>query len=136
MDFLSQLRDTREITMIIASQDVETLADLTDRCAIMCEGHLVELYNTESMMGAPFHPYTAALIASHRSMDFTPSWTKFRLSTDEGNGSAYKSEACPFYRRCTLADETCKVKPELSMVESGHFYACHHSIYGGAPQRL
>ena len=135
-ELLLELKEDRDLTLIIASQDVKTLAVLTDRCAVMCEGHLVELYNTQSLFAAPFHPYTAALLASHPEMTGQKAWTKFRLGTDEGDGTQFLTDACPFSPRCLHRGELCTVNPELTMAGSGHFYACHYSLYGSGPQRV
>lgn len=135
-ELLLDLRENRDLTLIIASQDVKTLAVLTDRCAVLCEGHLVELYNTQSLIAAPFHPYTAALLASHPEMSGQEAWTKFRLQTDEGDGLEFSTETCPFSPRCLMRGELCVRNPELTMAGSGHFYACHYSLYGSGPQRI
>lgn len=135
-ELILDLRENRDLTLIIASQDVKTLAVLTDRCAVLCEGHLVELYNTQSLIAVPFHPYTAALLASHPEMNGQEAWTKFRLKTDEGDGLDFLSEACPFSPRCLYRGELCVRNPELTMAGSGHFYACHYPLYGQGPQRV
>lgn len=135
-ELLLELKADRDLTLIIASQDVKTLAVLTDRCAVLCEGHMVELYNTQSLFAAPFHPYTAALLASHPEMSGQEAWTKFRLKTDEGDGTDFLTEACPFRSRCLLRGELCATNPDLTMAGSGHFYACHYSLYGPGPQRV
>jgi peptide/nickel transport system ATP-binding protein len=65
---LLDIRDRRGLTVILISHDLGVVAQTCDRIAVMRNGELVEQGDKRSLLAAPQHPYTKALIESHPSM--------------------------------------------------------------------
>ncbi|NUP05327.1 MAG: ABC transporter ATP-binding protein [Polyangiaceae bacterium] len=64
LDVVMQEREARKMGVVLVSHDLATVAEVTDRVVVMYAGQVVEERATESLVRAPAHPYTQALIAS------------------------------------------------------------------------
>ncbi len=62
IDLLNELREKRNLTYLFISHDLGVVRFLSDRIAVMCGGHLVELASTRDIFKNPQHPYTKALL--------------------------------------------------------------------------
>ena len=65
---LMETRDRRGLSLILISHDLGVVAQCCDRIAVMRDGRIVEMQEKRSLLTAPRHGYTRALIASHPSM--------------------------------------------------------------------
>ncbi|MER6564564.1 ABC transporter ATP-binding protein, partial [Streptomyces sp. NPDC001027] len=61
MDLLTDLRDLRDLSLVLVSHDLRLVADRTDSLVVMSEGHVVESGPTAQLFSTPAHPVTAAL---------------------------------------------------------------------------
>jgi peptide/nickel transport system ATP-binding protein len=129
-DVLNQLLDLRDQTgaaIIVITHDIAVARYLADRIAVMYLGRLVEVGPTDSVISAPMHPYTQALIAS------TPKLTALERQNQaaiEVVGEPPKPvnlpPGCRFAARCPVAFDRCrKEEPELLPVADSHVVACH-----------
>jgi oligopeptide/dipeptide ABC transporter ATP-binding protein len=121
--FEDLVRDTG-IAMLFISHQLAVIAHLTRRVAIMYLGTLVETGPTHEVFVRPRHPYTAALLAAHPSLQVR----RRRTAALRGElPSAYQIPAgCRFNTRCAFAQERCFVEePPLEEVSPGHRVACH-----------
>jgi len=118
LNLMKDLKRELHLTLLFISHDLEVVRHVSDRIAVMYRGKIVEMGNTNEILGYERHPYTNELISP--------------VSEDpiisDGNmkkGSNYPS-GCVFYQRCPFAAEICK-KKEPMMVElgNGHWVACH-----------
>ena len=112
------------IAMLFISHQLAVIAHLTRRVAIMYLGAIVETGPTDEVFQRPRHPYTAALLSAHPSLE-----TRGRR-TPALRGelpSPYQIPAgCRFNTRCAFAEERCFVdEPPLEEVAPGHRVACH-----------
>ena len=64
INLLQKLSREMQLTMFLVSHDLSVVRYLADRVAVMCQGKIVELGETESLMSAPQHPYTCSLLAA------------------------------------------------------------------------
>ena len=67
LSLLRQQVDRRGVALLLVSHDLAAVASVADRVAVMYGGSIVETGTTASLLTAPRHPYTAALIASRPS---------------------------------------------------------------------
>ena len=61
---LLELSQSQRFGMLLISHDLAVVRSVSDRCAVMRAGRIVETGDTERLFGAPAHPYTRALIAA------------------------------------------------------------------------
>ena len=64
INLLQKLSRELELTMLCVSHDLSVVRYLADRTAVMQQGRIVELGETESLMAAPQHPYSQSLLAA------------------------------------------------------------------------
>ena len=69
LELLVDLREKRGLSIILITHDLGVVAQTCDRIAVMQAGKIVEMGEKRSLLAAPTHPYTKALIASHPSFD-------------------------------------------------------------------
>ncbi len=61
---LRQLRDERQISIMLITHDLGVVAELCDRVAVMYAGRVVEIGTVDELLTRPRHPYTQGLIAA------------------------------------------------------------------------
>ena len=61
---ISELKESRNLSMILVSHDLPMVARVSDRIAVMYAGRIVELGEARSVFNKPLHPYTRALVAA------------------------------------------------------------------------
>jgi ABC-type glutathione transport system ATPase component len=64
LDLLLNLVKKNQLTMLFISHDLSVVRYMADRTAVMYQGKLVEIDDTETIFNHPKHPYTQALLAS------------------------------------------------------------------------
>ncbi|MFC1443076.1 dipeptide/oligopeptide/nickel ABC transporter permease/ATP-binding protein [Streptacidiphilus sp. N1-10] len=116
LDLFRNVVATGERALVLVSHDIGVVADVCDRVAVMYAGQIVEQGETDSVLGAPRHPYTRALLRSMPSLD-----TAGRLPVIPGSVPAPDAwpEGCRFAARCALATDACKKGPIPLMDVSG-----------------
>ncbi|BDZ61571.1 glutathione import ATP-binding protein GsiA [Demequina sediminis] len=62
LDLLRAVQVERRLSVILISHDLGVVRGRTDQVLVMREGHVVERGETASVLAAPSHPYTGALI--------------------------------------------------------------------------
>ncbi|MDQ0471830.1 ABC transporter ATP-binding protein [Labrys wisconsinensis] len=68
-DLLRRLCRERGIAMLLVSHDLETVADLCERVAVMRAGEVVEVGATRTVFAEPHHAYTRALVEAVPRLD-------------------------------------------------------------------
>ena len=61
---LADLQTELGLTIVFITHDLRVAAQVSDRIAVMQAGEIVELGEAASLLGAPRHPYTQALLAA------------------------------------------------------------------------
>jgi peptide/nickel transport system ATP-binding protein len=64
LDELKRLCSDRGMGLVLISHDLALVGEYCDRIAVMYEGKLVELGDTQDVFNRPQHPYTQALVKS------------------------------------------------------------------------
>ncbi|MFE0422939.1 hypothetical protein [Streptomyces sp. NPDC058953] len=64
VELLRELREERGLALIMVSHDLSVVASLCDRTAVLSGGRVVEQGETDRVLTAPEHAYTARLVAS------------------------------------------------------------------------
>ncbi|MDR1024389.1 MAG: ABC transporter ATP-binding protein [Treponema sp.] len=108
---LKGLRESRGISIIFISHDIDLVAEISNRIMVMYGGLIMEsgpvgLF-TGDAPGQALHPYTRALLAA--SPRFGSHYSQSRLSTIPGKvvDPAAPPPGCPFAPRCPEAVEEC-----------------------------
>jgi peptide/nickel transport system permease protein len=128
LDLLRSLVDEAGIAVLIVSHDLGVIADICDDVAIMYAGNIVEQGPTETVLEAPRHPYTMALLAADPHVpagEPVPS----RLATIAGTVPAPGEwpAGCRFAPRCRFARSGCEVPVALSTAPDGTLVRCVRS---------
>lgn len=64
LNLLRELRDTEGVSILYITHDIASARYLADRMAVMYQGDLVELGETEQVISEPQHEYTRTLIGA------------------------------------------------------------------------
>ena len=123
LELLRRLSAEFGISIVIATHDLDVIADVTDRLVVMYAGQVVEEGPTAEVLAGPRHPYTWALL---RAAPGAPREGN-RLQTIEGRPPAPSEEltGCAFAPRCASALPVCRtVLPEPRLVAPGRVSAC------------
>jgi peptide/nickel transport system ATP-binding protein len=120
VNLLADLRDSAGLAYLFISHDLAMVAQLSDRIAVMYRGRICETGTAAQVLEAPFHPYTAALLAAVPRVEggLAPEPPPPRPET--GLGCAYRARCA---RHMGAVCDT--VVPPLVTLASGHAIACH-----------
>ncbi len=124
MELLLSLCESEKMALILITHDLAVVSQVAERIAVMYAGRIVELADTDLIVGQPQHPYTNGLLAA------LPQNVSRRERLNQIPGSmpslATKIVGCPFHNRCSLSADICKKEiPPLVRKESGSLAACH-----------
>ncbi len=68
LDLLRDLQRTRGLSLLFITHDPGAAAVLAQRCAVMFEGHVVEVGPTGRLLSRPQHAHTQALVGAWRAL--------------------------------------------------------------------
>jgi peptide/nickel transport system ATP-binding protein len=125
MNLIKKLQTQMNLSTILISHSLSTMAHSCDYVAILYAGRVVEYADTLSVFGNPSHPYTKALIASFPSLH----GEKVRLEGLKGTlpNLINPPSGCRFQSRCPYPrDRCCREEPELIEVNKNHFSRCYY----------
>ena len=80
MDLMLNLAKDLEVSYLYITHDLAVARYMCDRIAVMFNGKIVEIAETEELLGNPIHPYTKRLISSTPIPD--PSYERVRYELD------------------------------------------------------
>jgi oligopeptide/dipeptide ABC transporter ATP-binding protein len=125
LSLLAELQEETGLTILLVSHDLGVIAQMADRVAVMYAGRVVETGTAAEVLGAPRHPYTAALIAS--APEAVGDDAGSRLETIGGSppSIAELPDGCAFAPRCRHAEAGCaEVDMALDRPLGEHASAC------------
>jgi peptide/nickel transport system permease protein len=124
VDLLKTLRQTRSISIIFISHDIELVAEISDRIMVMYGGMVMESAAASDICSNAKHPYTKALLAS--SPRFGSHYSGGRLPAIPGrvSGAGENQTGCPFAPRCTKAKPECSIVLPPLATNKGHELRC------------
>jgi oligopeptide/dipeptide ABC transporter ATP-binding protein len=124
LNLLADLRQTRQISIILITHDLGTCGYFADRIAVMYLGRIVEVGPTQEILFNPRHPYTKALLSVVPVPN--PRLRKQRLILQgETPNPINLPSGCRFHPRCPVAIAECKLTdPAYVELGDGHRAAC------------
>ncbi|CAA9452721.1 MAG: Oligopeptide transport ATP-binding protein OppD [uncultured Rubrobacteraceae bacterium] len=120
---ISDLKESRSLSMMLVSHDLPTVTRVCDRIAVMYAGRIVETGEARTVFEKPLHPYTRALVEAVPRVR----GPKQDLQSIPGDPPDlhHLPPGCNFEPRCPAAFADCKtVDPSLEEVEPGRKVAC------------
>ncbi len=113
LKLLHQLRDERNLSIMIITHDLGVLSSLTDRIMIMYAGSEVESGKTSDLLMNPRHPYTNGLISAlpGASKDGKVLTSIKGMPPELGNFAS----GCAFHPRCAFAEKSCSDSVPLAL---------------------
>ena len=70
LNLLKDLQQELGLTMLFISHDLPVIRQMCDRVAVMQNGKIMEIAETETLFTAPQHPYTQRLLELMPTMNF------------------------------------------------------------------
>ena len=109
MDLMLNLAKDLEVSYLYITHDLAVARYMCNRIAVMFNGKIVEIAETEELLRNPVHPYTKRLISSIPVPDPQYQRQEYELNYDE-------------------LDKIIKNNPDVDMVDIGgnHFIATHN----------
>jgi peptide/nickel transport system ATP-binding protein len=111
-------------SMIVITHDVSILYQMADTITVMYAGKLAEKASTETIIGAPQHPYTQLLIASLPEVGVRHADKQLVGIPGSPPGLLNPPSGCRFRERCPVAFERCLDEPPFGELRPDHRAAC------------
>jgi oligopeptide/dipeptide ABC transporter ATP-binding protein len=131
INLLLDLKERLALTYLFISHDLNLVAYLAHRVAVMYRGRIVEQGSTAQVLERPLHPYTRRLFASVPRL--TGAGFRSRIAEEEAGLPAPRG--CRYAERCSLGEPDCaNHEPDLRDAGEGHLVACLHPLAGGGAE--
>lgn len=126
INLLQDLQQQRGLAYLFIAHDLAVVEHISRRVMVMYLGKMVELADAKTIIRAPRHPYTQALISAVPMVDPDSKRKRIVLPGDVPS-PIHPPPGCPFHPRCPRAElPRCQVEvPPLREVAPGHLAACH-----------
>lgn len=140
LNLMKEVTENMQLTTVYISHDLSLIQYMCEQTAIMYLGRIVEIGETEKILGKPQHPYTQALISAVPVPD--PEHRAEELKIRNHVPSPINlPQGCHFQDRCPFVEAICKQEsPELKETAEGTKVACHmvheHHAYQHTEQVL
>jgi oligopeptide/dipeptide ABC transporter ATP-binding protein len=125
INLLSDLKKRLSLTYLFISHDLNLVAYLADRIAVMFRGRIVELGSTPQILEEPLHPYTRRLFASVPRLTGARIAPRMERDGELEDASRAAASGCRYEGRCGRGELACAQNdPELRDAGGGHLVAC------------
>ena len=121
---LRELQREMGLSVIFVTHDIGAALEVADRIAVMYAGRIVEVGSARTLIRAPRHPYTMALLKSRAHGALAQG---ARLQTIGGAPPDLSAlpPGCAFAERCAYAIDACRqTRPELVLLAPDHVARC------------
>ncbi|MHB8058049.1 MAG: ABC transporter ATP-binding protein [Desulfuromonadaceae bacterium] len=123
LELLDAQRKSSGLAILLITHDLGIVAERADHTAVMYAGQVVESAPTGTLLSAPRHPYTKALLASlpqyaepGKPLPTLPGQLNIRSASGAG---------CSFAERCPLATARCGIETQdLREITPQHSLRC------------
>jgi peptide/nickel transport system ATP-binding protein len=124
LNLLMDLKEEFALTYLFISHDLNVISYMSDRVMVMYLGKVAEIGPSETIFGAPLHPYSSALTRSMPTMDPDHRTETAPIAGDPPN-PIDPPTGCRFHTRCTFAEAVCSAaEPKLFAAAPAHRVAC------------
>ncbi|MEZ0051976.1 peptide/nickel transport system ATP-binding protein [Mycobacterium sp. MAA66] len=124
LTLLKSLRDELGSSIVFITHDLGVAAQISDRIAVLYAGRLAEIGAAADVLGAPAHPYTAALLRSRLTVN-TPRDRQLATLAGAVPSPVTPLPGCAFAPRCADVTPDCTTTlPEPLTVAPGRLSAC------------
>jgi oligopeptide/dipeptide ABC transporter ATP-binding protein len=122
VELLARLREEMRIAVLFISHNLDLVAEICDRVAVMYAGAIVEADSVEGIFRYPRHPYTRQLLRCIPRL----AEGKGMLPTIPGTPPAFGTRiaACSFAPRCELAQDRCRRDEPPHRAEGARQLSC------------
>jgi peptide/nickel transport system ATP-binding protein/oligopeptide transport system ATP-binding protein len=126
INLIAELRQKMNLAILFISHDLSVIRHVSDRIAVMYLGRIVETGPTETIVTAPKHPYTQALLSAVPR----PGVTRADRVVLKGElpDPANPPAGCAFHTRCPQVMDICHTKRPVLAAPAGTLagdVACH-----------
>ncbi|THV28605.1 ABC transporter ATP-binding protein [Glycomyces paridis] len=111
-------------SMIVVTHDLSLVYQIADTIMVMYAGRIVEKSPAETIIKAPKHPYTKALIGALPEVGLEYGDERLKSIPGKPPHLLEPPTGCRFRDRCPLASEECFQEPPKVVVDEGHEVAC------------
>jgi len=121
---LRELQREMGLAVIFVTHDIGAAIEVADRIAVMYAGRIVEEGPARTLIRAPRHPYTLALLGS-RAHGALAKGSRLETIGGAPPDLAALPAGCAFAERCRFANEACqREQPTLVTLDPGHRARC------------
>ena len=124
---LRELQRELGLSIIFVTHDIGAAIEVADRFAVMYAGRIVEETDSRTLVRAPRHPYTQALLRGRAGGSEHAMARGARLQTIAGSPPDLSRlpAGCAFAERCTQALPSCRERdPGITSLGDGHRVRC------------
>ena len=133
VNLFMDLQEKLGLTYVFIAHDLSVVRQIATRTAVMYLGGIVEVGETDRVLHAPAHPYTAALISAVPEPDASGRIKPRTILRGEPPSPTNPPPGCRFHTRCPIARQRCAEEvPRLVPLGDGRAVACHFPLEGGA----
>lgn len=126
LNLMRDLQHELGLTFLIITHNINLIAYMAHRIAVMYLGQIVEIGPTEAVFDRPAHPYSASLLSLTSQLDGQERKRARLLVPGEIPSPRNPPAGCRFHTRCVHASERCRSEaPTLETAGHGHEVACH-----------
>lgn len=126
---MNDLSKRLNIAFVYITHDLAVARYTCERVAVMYEGKIVEMAQTEDLLSNPLHPYTKALLAAVPVRGERKSDPVRDIALPQLNMVTGLDDRCRYISSCPLANEACARQPHppLEAKSDGHLVACYRA---------
>jgi peptide/nickel transport system ATP-binding protein len=124
---LRELQRELGLSIIFVTHDIGAATEVADRIAVMYAGRIVEEGAARTLIRAPRHPYTLALLTGRSGHAGVKLGAGKRLPMIGGAPPDLSNlpAGCAFAERCAYAQDACRsTQPDALTLEPGHLARC------------
>ena len=123
LNLMRDLQKRLRLTYLFISHNLAVVRYIADRVGVMYLGRLVESAPTETLFGAPRHPYTRMLLEAVPDLERTGT-ARTAVAGEVPNPLAPPA-GCAFHPRCPHASARCRSEVPAPLTTGDAMVACH-----------